>query len=221
MLEKPSDLQTLFMWSLVVKGGGAWKQDVAPDLPAPKRKQLVAAGLLLENWETRRDRKRPVRSLRLELSDAGWRHLEQNMSAGLATRSAAGAAVLGEVLIALERLMRRRGLTLAEAFDPEADGGEERDAEPPPPETDADALLERIRASRGRLAEPGGGITLAALRRELAPLGAERLDPALAALAKAGRIVLYPFDDPRRLTEPERKAALRLAGRDVHILYLP
>lgn len=45
-------------------------------------------------------------------------------------------------------------------------------------------------------------------------------DEELKQLSREGRAALYRLDDPREITERDRKAAIRIGGEDTHIVYL-
>jgi len=80
-------------------------------------------------------------------------------------------------------------------------------------------LPERILAAYADLASrPGGTIYLAALRARLNGVAADELDRALVEMDDDRLIQMETDPDQRGLTAEMRAAAVRLAGRDMHLL---
>jgi len=80
-------------------------------------------------------------------------------------------------------------------------------------------LPERILAAYADLtSRPGGGIHLADLRAQLADVDADELDRALVEMDDRRDIQLEPDPDRAGLTTEMRAAAVRLAGRDMHLM---
>jgi hypothetical protein len=65
----------------------------------------------------------------------------------------------------------------------------------------------------------GVRIPLSRIRQAVSHLSRETVDAALREIQKQGRIVLYPLDNPREITNAMRDNALVVAGTPRHILY--
>jgi hypothetical protein len=67
--------------------------------------------------------------------------------------------------------------------------------------------------------DQGKGRRLFDLRKEI-DADWDSVDKQLTELAKAEKIVLYPQDDPQRLTDKDRAASIVFGGEAQHIVYL-
>jgi hypothetical protein len=65
----------------------------------------------------------------------------------------------------------------------------------------------------------GVRIPLSRIRQAVSHLSRETVDAALREIQKQGRIVLYPLDNPREITNAMRDNAIVVAGTTRHILY--
>lgn len=200
MSDEIKPLGLLHMWLLVTRGGETLLKDIRPECKPECRRPLVARGLIEET---------PAgRSKKLTLTDAGWHYLATHMTDSINTRAAVSATVLQGVLGAMHSYMQGAGVTLAEVFSQRV-------------KTDfnADALWHRLLRSWNRLQEADDGIRLEKLRAAFGDVQRACLDSALLELQKRGKIVIYHYDDGERVTPEVKEAALRVNGRDLHIVY--
>ncbi len=203
MSDEMKPISLLHMWLLVTRGGEALLKDIRPECKVEYRRPLLAKGLIEES---------PAgRTKKITLTDAGWHYLATHMTDSVKTASAAAsAAVLQGVLAAVQRHMREADVTLAELFSSRSSGQA--------PFSEA-ILWDRLSRSWIQLQEADDGIRMEKLRPAFGDVARERLDSALLALQKEGKIVIYPYDDGERVTPEVREAALRAGGRDLHIIY--
>lgn len=82
-------------------------------------------------------------------------------------------------------------------------------------------LLRRIREFDPNKLMASGGLRLSELRKAFPELGRDEVDRALIELQKRGDLVIYRFDDPSKITEADREAALMTAGGPRHYLFFP
>ncbi len=204
---KPINL--LHMWLLVTQGGEALLKDIRPECKPEYRRPLLARGLIEESLVGR--------AKKLSLTDAGWHYLATHMTDSVKTASAAGSSsVLQGLLAAMHRHMQKTDVTLAELFSPITETASETSTGQ---DASEDALWNRVSRSWSRLQEADDGIRLEKLRSAFADVARERLDSALLAWQKQSKIVIYPYDDGERVTPEVRDAALRVSGRELHIIY--
>jgi hypothetical protein len=83
-----TEMQTLILWALLAKTGGAsFQKNIRPEVKKSDREALVKAGLI-----TSEKRGRP--GFWLEITDKGWAWAADHLDADLPKRSVAGTAVL-------------------------------------------------------------------------------------------------------------------------------
>jgi hypothetical protein len=203
---KPTPKQALALWGMIF---GDTQEQREPSysglrkrLPKKERDQLVGAGLL----ETV---KRGL-SHHVLPTDAAWAWAAEHYADPL-SESKLGAEVLERVLRRLGPFLAGHSTALAEFAQRAASGGPKATAR----------LDERIKAICLDLA--GGTrrrVRLLALRERLADVPRPDLDVTLLEMQRAGRLVLYPIDDPLDITPADESAALRIGGNPRHILYL-
>lgn len=193
------------MWQLVTRGGEALLKDIRPECKPAYRRPLLAQGLIEES--------RVGRATKLSLTDAGWHYLATHMTDSVKTMSAAtSASVLQGLLAAMHAHMQKNDVTIAEIFSPIAESAERG--------VSGNTLWDRLSRSWSTLQEADDGIRLEKLRHFLADVARESVDSALLEWQKQGKIVIYPYDDGERITPAVREAALRIHGREGHIIYL-
>lgn len=234
MSDEIKPLSLLCMWQLFTCGGETLLKDMRPKYKPECRRPLVDGGLIEET---------PAgRSKKLTLTDAGWHYLDTHMTDSINAHAAAASAnVLQGVLDVLHSYMRRTGVTLAElssqkarndgscfqlgeaGFQPveiEHSAGEEHPIQNMSRnDFDADALWHRLLRSWNRLQEADDGIRLEKLRAAFGDVQRAELDSALLELQTRGKIVIYHYDDGERVTPEVKEAALRVNGRELHIIY--
>lgn len=212
MTDEIKPISLLYMWLLFTRGGEALLRDIRPECKPEYRRPLVSRGLVAEIREGR--------TKRLSLTDAGWHYLATHMTDSIKTMSAATSAeVLQGMLATVCRYMQGAGINLAELLSP-AVTAEPDVVEPTRKAPDSDdELWNRLSRSWRRLQEADDGIRLETLRAECADLPRERLDKALLEWQKQGKIVIYPYDDGERVTPEAKAAALKVNGRELHVIY--
>lgn len=235
---QPSPKQALFLFGMLFGQTDAEREPMQsktrPELSAAERKQLVAAGLV--ELETR------GRAKHLIAKDAAWEWAGAHLDSAL-SRTPHAQVVLQGVLRQLGKFLAARDLALADvamaapaprASEPadaavtEAGSVSDASVQPaapaPPVEDDAapGELGERIRRVVKELA--GGAakrrVRLAELRARLGEVPRSTLDTSLLELQDAGRLVLYPLDNPVELTPADRQAALLVGQNPRHVIYL-
>lgn len=201
MSEEIKPLGLLYMWLLVTRGGEALLKDIRPECKPEHRRPLLAGGLIEET---------PAgRSKKLTLTDAGWHYLSTHMTDSINARAVVTTAnVLQGVLGTVHAYMQGADVNLAEIFSPKLKI-----------DFNADTFWNRLLRSWRRLRETDDGIRLEKLRPAFGDVPRARLDSVLLELQKQGKIVIYPYDDGERVTPEVREAALRVNGRELHIIY--
>jgi hypothetical protein len=172
---------------------------LGPKLDKPGRDKLNKLGLI----ESHRGGGRFVH----ELTDRGWRLCRDILSADAPPRSTGPAKTLYTVLGSLDRYLRRVDLSLADVFG--ADGDE------PTPEN----IEDRIRHAYASLTpRPGGWVSLARLRAELADTSRPEVDTALHTLYRTPGVSLIPEENQKVLTAADRDAAIMIGDQDKHLI---
>jgi hypothetical protein len=168
-----------------------------------------------------------------ELTDRGWARCREELSAGR-PKGARGTAngALYAVLAGLARFLDRDELTLAYVFQrtvPEhAVPGTDPTPEPTPtptptatasPAPAADDLEARIRNAYTQLAKRSGDwVKLSALRELLGGAAKADVDTALKQMNRARTVSVIPEENQKTLTSEDRAAALKLGGKDNHLM---
>ena len=83
-----------------------------------------------------------------------------------------------------------------------------------------ETLLSHIISLDSSRFSPSGQLRLSDLRLTLPEVARGDLDSLLLSLQRAGRVVIYRFDDPLRITRADEAAALQTAGGPRHYLYV-
>ena len=183
----------------------------------PELREIV--GFPLDGKERRRlnDRKlvtseRRGRPFVHELTDAGWRWCQEELTAGRPPRSSYLGGACYALLANLSRFLDREDLRLADVFG--------RTDEPlrPAPATPDGGVERRIRAAYRQLArEPGDWVSLAELR-PLVGAGREEVDAVLRRLNRSHQASIIPEQNQRVLTQADEDAAVRIGGENKHLI---
>ncbi|MEJ2578492.1 MAG: hypothetical protein P8Z68_05275 [Kineosporiaceae bacterium] len=201
------------------------------------RERLVAAGLLVGE--------RRGRAIWYELTDAGWAWCGRELSGPFPPGSDTGTRGLYAVLAGLRVHLTRADLRLSEVFGreteigaaagpaatgkPTGDGaagpGDAPGAAPgaAPERTSGTAPEtgpgERIRAAYRELAgRPGDWVSLSPVRDRLADVPKADVDEALRQLEREPDVHLAPETAQFDLTAADRAAAVRIGGKDNHLI---
>ena len=170
------------------------KERVGFTLDGQPRLRLNKLGLV--------DSTKPGRAYRHVLTDQGWAWCWDEMAQPAPARADGGTRALYALLLPLRRFMERGDLRLADVFGVMPAG----------------PLEERIRAAYRELAsQPGDWVSLTQVR---ALLGAtkDEVDAILVRLEREDDVHIVPETDQRRLRPVDRAAAVRIGGKDKHLL---
>lgn len=201
----------------------ALRQRTGLEVDRAARERLTAQGLLTSA--------KRGRSIWYELTDAGWAWCGKELSHPAPLRSDTGTRGLYVVLAGLHRHLARAGLRLSDIFGEidetaaaEPDGHEAQEAQKGQ-EGQEDlagrgrSLEERIRAAYWELAEePGDWVSLTPVRERLADAAKAEVDEALRQLEREPDVHLAPETAQFDLTHADRAAAVRIGGKDNHLL---
>ena len=142
-----------------------------------------------------------------ELTDRGWHLCREILSAGAPPRSTGPAKTLYTVLATLDRYLDRADLSLAEVFGHPDDVPTQATAE------------DRIRDVYAKLRpRPGGWVSIAHLRAELADAPRADVDAALHTLHRTAGVSMIREENQKVLTTEDRDAAVTIGGQDKHLI---
>jgi hypothetical protein len=134
------------------------------------------------------------------VTDDGWAWCWDEMAQPAPDRSDSGTRSLYAVLAALRRYLDGADLRLADVFGVEP-------------------LEARIRAAYRQLAKaPGDWVGLAKVRDLLDGAPIAEVDDALRRLEREPDVHIVPETDHRQLTPADRAAAVRIGGKENHLL---
>ncbi|MDH3346517.1 MAG: hypothetical protein OEM02_00255 [Desulfobulbaceae bacterium] len=213
---QPDSLQTLYLWSILFKHEGtAFLKDLKPKLGnakgltgAKRRNQLVKEGLL--------DEEKIGNKIQLTLTDSGWAWAQNNMTSEISSKSPSSGPVLQALLTRLGSFMDHNEISLAELFI-------ERTQEDSPLQNNQEIDL-KIRIRDYWQKSTGGRrdlqVRLTDLREELNDINRQLLDSTITEMHSTGKLILSPLEDPRDVTDIERKAAISIAGEENHIFFM-
>lgn len=217
---KLSEMQTLFLWAVLAKGGTSSSiGEIKPLLDKAAREALGGAGLITTA--------KRGRSLGVEVTDKGWAWAGDNLAAPLPVRSTAGSAILQGWLERLQVFMRARDVRLAEILGPQpapAAGTDDHAGATAPasPASDRATLRERIR--NAYLDVTGGNFNrralLSNLRRRLPDIDRATLDEVLKRMQHENEASLMRLDNPIDIAETDREAAIQIGSEPRHILWI-
>jgi hypothetical protein len=172
---------------------------LGPKLDKPGRDKLNQLGLI----ESARSGGRFVH----ELTDRGWHLCREIVSAGAPPRSTGPAKTLYTVLVALDRYLSHADLSLADVF------GSPNDS------PTAASIEDSIRDAYVKLtSRPGGWVSLAHLRAELADAPRAEIDTALHTLYRTPGVSLIREENQKALTETDLAAAITIGGQGKHLI---
>lgn len=211
MAMTPSPIQTLFLWRLLVSGGGEFLKVAKPELDAKNRRTLLDAGLIeTEKRKQFPDRKGARSVTYVSLSEKGWDWAANNLDAQVSTRSPAAGPILHVFLTKLKFHLQRHNVGLADFITA--------------PEEAERELVERVRAAYAELGEGKADVRvrLADLRQAMADVDRTLLDTAILTMEREEAAVLYPFDNPVEMRPEDERAALpNSIGHPRHVIYIP
>ena len=148
-----------------------------------------------------------------QLTDKGWEWCEEELSAERPPRAGSFAAPLYEVLHSLRRHLGAKGSVLGELFQPE------KPIDAPIQDEQELDLPTKIRAAYWELASaPNEWVSLARLRPLLINVPDGELDEALRAIERIPGVTLVPEANQKALTAADKKASIRIGGKDKHLI---
>ncbi|MDR0354721.1 MAG: hypothetical protein LBJ64_03165 [Deltaproteobacteria bacterium] len=238
----------LYLWRLLINGGTQWQPLARPEISASVRTELVEAGLLTEAWavphgadrkkitqqnydrKKRSERKSPKpvdqsekeeakkpkkppesKCIFVTLTAKGRDYLAAQCSSPVSAASKASGPVLNWLL---EKMSQNASL-LSGLKDLVAS-----DAVAAPAELTSENLLKHINSLPLSEFMPGGGLQLSVLKKSLPAFSGAEVDKALLSLSREGKIVLYQYADPRRVTPEDEAAALHVSGVVKNFLFI-
>ena len=138
-----------------------------------------------------------------ELTDDGWAWCRDQMTESVPTSRDSGLRGLYIVMNALRHYLEREDLQLAQVFGRPVKV----------------ALEDRIRSAyRSSAEEPGDWVSLTQVRKLLDDVSATDVDDVLRRLGREPDVHLVPETDQRRLTPDDHAAAVRIGGKDNHLI---
>jgi hypothetical protein len=178
------------------------------ELTGKSRLKLMDAKLV----ECRKD----GRVFRFGLADQGWLWCRDELTRTVPANPGSAGHALYAVLGGLDRYLNRTGHSLAQVFGDVPIGSA---AEPASPALPADEIEQAIRRAYRKLADPAGGwVGLAAIRQELGGLTKRDVDGVLVLMARMPGIQIEEETNQKTLEQIDRGAAVRIGGRDQHVL---
>jgi hypothetical protein len=245
-MESLKPIQVLFLWRLLASGGGEFWKACKPQPSKKDRTELESVGLIENHPRKASDRKGVRASMYFELSEAGWEWAANHLDAEVSPRSTAAGPILQSVMAMLKEHLDRCGTGLADFVQPVGPSENQHEVTSGPaasritddvpvstPATEPDLGNASHEADRGSIdqqvlsayeavtkGEYGVRVYLAALRSKLNGTPAEQLDEELLRMELAGRVAIYPLDNPQEIRPEDRQAALNNSvGEPRHILY--
>lgn len=224
---EPSPKQVLLLWRMMFLGEEPMQSKTKPGTSKKERDELIQGGFIKPD--------KRGRASYLNLQNYAWDWAVKNLDAKVSDKSPASGPVLQKVLSLLKIYMQTNDVSLYEfvhakprEYIPEDDSSvvcvpPASTPEPPAPAVYTEAELEQ--KIRDAYFQASGGeartrVRLWRLREILSPIPRPVLDEALRKLMLEGSIILYPLDDPWEMKNEDKEAALKIAGRDHHIIIL-
>jgi hypothetical protein len=190
------------------------------ELSNPEIRDKYAPGLQLTGKNRKRlvdekileCRKGPHNAFFFTLGDEGWRWCRQELSQAVPPNSGSAGHALYAVLGGLDRYLNRTGRSLAQIFG-------DQPVESAGSSLPADEIEQAIRRAYRKLAEPEGSwVGLANIRQELGGLPKRDVDGVLVLMARMPGVQIEEETNQKALEEIDRNAAVRIGGRDQHVL---
>jgi hypothetical protein len=143
-----------------------------------------------------------------ELTEDGWKWCKDELSGPRPGRVGSAGGALYVLLAGLDRFLDSSGLPLTEIFQQDV------------PATNEQVELEnRIRSVYQELAgKPGPWVSLATLRPLLNGVRRTEVDEVLRRMTRSRDVSIIPESNQKTLTDEDRAAAVRVGGKDKHLL---
>jgi hypothetical protein len=214
-----TEMQTLVLWALLAKTGGAsFQKDVRPEVKKPDREALVSAGLI-------RCEKRGASGFWLEVTDKGWAWATEHLDAELPKRSTAGSTILQAWLSQVKVFMKARGLVLADILGPQPPTDiPHRPVPATPQRAPLDYAVVRERIRKAYLGLTGDRFNTRALlkdiRAKLDDIDRSTIDETLKKMHLEEGTTLSGLNNPQELSQPIRDAGLIFKGEPMYVLWI-
>lgn len=211
MQEQIDSTQILFLWRVALAGGEVFVKDVKPALDASKRKRLVAAHLI--EVEKRKQSSGKGRAVDFAiLTDSGWAALANHFDFSISASSRV-VDVLQGLLRKLKPFLDAKQSSIAEFLTHSTPTKIKVEVSDPP----YAEVEQQIRLAYASLSGDREGIPvrLAALRRQLPLLERQAIDETLLKMATERQLILNPIEDPQKIRDEDREAALQTVTGEV------
>lgn len=178
-------------------------KDLGPDLTKSQRENLQRKELI----EVR------GKPMVVELTEKGWRMCRAIVGTDAPSGVTGQKKAMYTVLKAFDRYLTDADLALADIITPAADE---------PAAVAGNDVEGRIRSVYAELANrPGGWVSLARLRGQLADVDRDDVDSVLRNLLRSRGISLIPEENQKVLTEADDVAAVVIGGEKNHLMAIP
>jgi len=198
-------IQLAFREGRVAKVG-----DLKPDLESKLRQDLVDQKLI--------DAKKFGRGTALELTDAGWRWVMENLDSELPLKEQV-AALLMDILKRLNGFLRANHVDVQDVVFKRQVFHRVKDAPTAlaaPPTSSAKEALMRAAEELGGVQAPQ--IRLRDLRPKLQDYSRQQVDSAIRELQMQEVISVIPIDLPTAIDDQDREASIDIAGKPRHAI---
>lgn len=228
MSESLSGKQRLILFKLLFSGEEPPQSKIRPELNPAERDQLVRAGLI--HLEPRREGRRRFKAVLL--TDKAWEWASANLKSELMV-SKYSTDALEAVLQRLEAFLKNRSLTLADLFQSTGEATDDASSESHEAQSAAEIGMQpdvyqtadvSARIRNAYLALSHGeyrlAVHIADVKRTVSDIPSPDVDRALLDMQQNSELSLQSIDDPRRITEADHAAAIRILGQERHLIYL-
>ncbi len=165
-------------------------------------------------------RKGPKNAFYFSLLDEGWRWCREELARTAPPAAGSGGEALYAVLGGLNRFLDRTGYSLAQVFGGLSivvDDQPTEGASTVPPT--ADEIEQAIRRAYRELADPAGAwIGLADIRDKLGDIPKPQVDGVLKLMTRMPGVQIEEQTNQKELEARDRVAAVKIGGRDQHLL---
>lgn len=196
---------------LMAENGELTNADIA-DRYAPGLKLTGVNRRRLADEKLIECRKGPRSAFYFSLADNGWSWCRRELSQSAPKNPGSAGHALYAVLGGLDRYLTRTGHSLAQVFG-------EVPAVAGLPVPAADEIEQAVRRAYRKLADPAGSwVGLADIRDQLGDIPKRDVDGVLRLMARMPGVQIEEETNQKSLVPRDREAAVRIGGRDQHVL---
>jgi hypothetical protein len=209
-----SEMQTLILWALLVRTGGAdFQKNIKPEVKKADRQALAKSGLIAVE--------KRGRGYWLEATDKGWSWAANHLDANLPKRSTAGNAILQAWLTRIKAFMASRDLVLADVLGAQQQRKTPTESESHAP-IDHETLRARIRSAYFDISgdKLNARVFLSDLRSKLKDIDRGSLDEALGRIHLEEGTTLSGLNNPQEITPVIRDGGLTFKGEPMYVLWI-